>query len=188
MYEHFLTLHIAISILITPTLITNDENIRYAEKLLAYFVESFQILYGKQFVSHNVHNLLHLGNEVRRNGALDNFSVFRFESFLGRLKKLIRKPEKPLQQIARRYIERQFRMFQEQIIVPACQLKYNHHNGPLVPEFSHKTITQYKILQTDLYYYHCDDASNNVLMLDNKIIVSVLNIMMTQTNDIYIIL
>lgn len=132
MYEHFLTLHVAISILITPTLIT-DENIKYAEKLLTYFVKSFQVLYGKQFVSHNVHNLLHLGNEVRRNGALDNFSAFRFESFLGSLKKLIRKPEKPLQQVARRYTERMFRMFQEQVIVPACQLKYEYHNGPFLP-------------------------------------------------------
>lgn len=45
----------------------------------------------------------------------------------------------------------------------------------------------YKMLQSDLYYCHCDDASNNVLMLDNKIIVRVLNIVMTQTNDIHII-
>jgi len=82
MYEHFLTLHVAISILTTPTLIADNENIKYAEELLAYFVEGFQILYSKQFVSHNVHNLLHLSNEVRRNGILDNFSAFRFENFL----------------------------------------------------------------------------------------------------------
>jgi len=30
-YEHFLTLHVAISILTTPTLIANNENINYAE-------------------------------------------------------------------------------------------------------------------------------------------------------------
>lgn len=177
-YEHFLTLHVAISILITPTLITDNENIKYAEELLVYFVESFQILYGKQFVSHNVHNLLHLGNEVRRNGILDNFSAFPFENFLGSLKKFIRKPEKPLQQLARRYSERQY-MSQEQLIVSTCQLKYQHHCGPLLPKFSHKTMIQFKILQSDAYYFNCDDINNNILMLDNKTIVRVLNIVKT---------
>ncbi|KAL6430606.1 hypothetical protein ACFW04_006894 [Cataglyphis niger] len=75
-YEYFLTLHIAI-LIISSTLITNNENI-------------FQVLYSKQFVLHKVHNLIHLRNEVRRNGILDNFSAFQFENFLGSLKKLIR--------------------------------------------------------------------------------------------------
>ncbi|XP_029676799.1 uncharacterized protein LOC115243742 [Formica exsecta] len=137
-YEHFLTLHVAISILISPTLITNNENIKYAEELLVNFVKGFQVLYSKQFVSHNVHNLIHLSNEVRRNGILDNFSAFPFENFLGSLKKLIRKPEKPLQQLARRYDEQQSVMFQEQLLVPTYQVKHEHHYGPLVPEFPQK--------------------------------------------------
>lgn len=148
-------------------------------------MESFQILYGKQFVSHNVHNLLHLGNEVRKNGILNNFRAFPFENFLGSLKKFIRKPEKLLQQLARRYSERQY-MSQEQLIVSTCQLKYQHHCGPLLPKFSHKTMIQFKILQSDAYYFNCDDINNNILMLDSKTIVRVLNIVKTR-HDIYVI-
>ena len=88
-------------------LINNEENIKYAEELLEYFVEHFEVLYGKQYISHNVHNLLHLCNDVRKFGVLDNFSAFPFENFLGSLKKLIRKSDKPLQQLARRYGELQ---------------------------------------------------------------------------------
>lgn len=67
-YVHFLSLHIAVSILVSPSLVEEECNIKYAEDLLKYFVENFQTLYGVQFMSHNVlydvqfmsHNLLHL--------------------------------------------------------------------------------------------------------------------------------
>lgn len=62
-------------------LIVNTNNINYAEKLLQHFAESFEKFYGKEYVSHNVHNLLHLSNEVRKFGPLDSFSSFRFETF-----------------------------------------------------------------------------------------------------------
>lgn len=184
-YEHFLTLHVAISILTTLTLIANNENIKYAEELLVYFVKSFQVLYSEQFVSHNMHNLIHLSNEVRRNGILDNFSAFQFENFLGSLKKLIRKPEKPLQQLARRYGEQQSVMFQKQLLVPTYHVKHEHHYGSLVLKFPPKIVIQYKILQNN--YFNCDDVNNNILMLDDKTIIKVLNIIERQTNDIYII-
>lgn len=105
-YTHFLTLHVAVSILISPMLTVNKSNIDYAEKLLQHFVESFGTIYGKEHMSHNVHNLLHLSNEVRKFGPLDSFSSFRFENFLQILKSFLRKAEKPLQQVIRRYTER----------------------------------------------------------------------------------
>lgn len=105
-YTHFLTLHVAVSILISPMLTTNKNNVDYAEKLLQHFVESFEKIYGKEYMSHNVHNLLHLSNEVRKFGPLDSFSSFRFENFLQNLKSFLHKAEKPLQQVIRRYTER----------------------------------------------------------------------------------
>jgi len=36
--------------------------------------------------------LLHLLQDVRNYGALDNVSAFPFESFLGKLKKKVRRP------------------------------------------------------------------------------------------------
>jgi len=103
-YHHFLTLHVAITILIRPNLCQN-EFINFAEALLNHFVQSFEILYGKQYISHNIHNLLHLCNDVRQFGPLDNFSAFRFENYMTSIKKRLRKSEKLLQQLLKRYKE-----------------------------------------------------------------------------------
>lgn len=67
------------------------------------------------------------------------------------------------------------------------QVKHEHHYGPLVPEFPQKIIIQYKILQNNAYYFNCDDVNNNLLLLNDKTIIRVLNIVKRQTNDIYII-
>ncbi|XP_071575786.1 uncharacterized protein, partial [Temnothorax nylanderi] len=93
-YVHFLSFHVALSILVSPSLVEEECNIKYAEDLLKYFVENFQTIYGVQFMSHNVHNLLHLCDEVRKFGSLDNFSAFPFENFMMQIKKVLRKFEK----------------------------------------------------------------------------------------------
>jgi len=51
---------------------------------------------------HNIHNLLHLCNNVRTFWPLDNYSNFPFENYLGQLKKILRKPSDVLPQIVRR--------------------------------------------------------------------------------------
>jgi hypothetical protein len=63
-YINFLILHVAISILISLKLIKNQNNILYAKNLLIHFVNSFIVIYGENFVSHNIHNLLHLSTDV----------------------------------------------------------------------------------------------------------------------------
>jgi len=74
-YIHFLTLSIAIRILYDPNICIalND----YAHQLLEYFVNKYTVLYGRQFMSYNIHNLLHLANEVKTVGPLDQFSCFK---------------------------------------------------------------------------------------------------------------
>lgn len=82
-----------------------EQNLEYANSLLKYFVKIFIILYGKQHVSHNVHNLLHIC-DVANLEILDDFSAFPFENYTQTFNKLIRKSEKPLQQIISRLNER----------------------------------------------------------------------------------
>lgn len=166
-YVHFLTFHIAISILINPNLVTVEDNIKYAEELLCYFVKKFANLYGKKFISHNIHNLVHLAAEVRKYGVLDNFSAFHFENFLGQLKKKLRKAEKPLQQIGRRISEMNICPIQ-QLRVNNYKLDGKHFSGPLLPFFRGKQIIQYKSVQTNVIYLNCDDLSNNTIILKRK--------------------
>jgi len=61
--------------------------------------------YDKHNISYNIHGLLHLVDDVENYGSLDYFSTFKFESYLGHLKKKIHKEDKPLQRIVRRYTE-----------------------------------------------------------------------------------
>lgn len=102
-YTHFLTLCCSIRILLSPRFC--DQQVSYAKELLNYFVNAFPALYGKAQVSYNVHNLIHLTDDVNRYGALDSFSAFPFENFMKTIKKMLRKHDKPLEQIFNRIQE-----------------------------------------------------------------------------------
>ena len=104
-YEHFLTLSHAVSLVISSRTIT-PLNICIANKLFHYFIKQGIELYGRSFPVYNVHLLSHLGDDVLRNGALDNFSSFPYENYLGNLKKMIRGGRCPLKQVINTIISR----------------------------------------------------------------------------------
>lgn len=121
-YENFLTLVTACRILCSEK-IQEEGCIDYAEKLLHYFVKVFGLLYGEENTSHNIHGLYHIADDVRGHGNLDNFSAFVFENFLQKIKKLIRKPAKPLEQIFNRYHEElEISKFSEQPLLSASNV------------------------------------------------------------------
>lgn len=102
-FNHFLTLHVAIRLLCNECHIKNYTD--YARDLLKFFVLKFIELYGSMYASHNIHGLLHIVDDVEKFGVLDNFSTFPFENYLKTLKSFIRKADKPLQQLHRRLEE-----------------------------------------------------------------------------------
>ncbi|XP_076683127.1 uncharacterized protein LOC143376535 [Andrena cerasifolii] len=113
-YSNFLSLHVA------ATILSNSKYfdfIDYAFQLLHYFVKTFKILYGPQYISHNVHNLIHIAEDVKNHGPLDNFNAFQFENFLQTILKSIRKNDKVLEQIVKRYMEKRFYEDSPKIIV-----------------------------------------------------------------------
>lgn len=100
-YNHFLLLHSAISLLMLANATSNNKeiNCELASTILVTFIEHGKRLYGPEFLIYNVHVLSHLSEDVLHFGALDTFSAFPFEIFLGQLKSLIKSTTKPLQQI-----------------------------------------------------------------------------------------
>ncbi|XP_076314937.1 uncharacterized protein LOC143227367 [Tachypleus tridentatus] len=80
LYDHFVVLSIAVSILVSPNLV--QVHINYAAKLLTYFVKQAKCLYGPIFLVYNVHNLLHIADDARELGVLDAFSAFPFAQFV----------------------------------------------------------------------------------------------------------
>lgn len=101
--KHFVMLHTAVRILChEKDCIRNN---KYAHQLLLHFVKTFKILYGNDNIVYNVHNLVHICEDVKMFGSLDIFSAFPFENYLKTLKKMLRKHEKPLSQLYNRIAE-----------------------------------------------------------------------------------
>lgn len=177
-YQNFLSLHVAMILLSTSK---SQENIEYANSLLKYFVETFIILYGKQHVSHNVHNLLHICDDVVNFGTLDNFSAFPYENYMQTFKKLIRKSEKPLQQIIFRLNERNLfnETFNSGEIIFNPQIE--HFNGPLLPGVN--IMKQFeKMPFKNKYVLTISKPNNCCCVLDNNIsIVIIKNIVIVDS-------
>lgn len=102
-YLNFLTLHVVATILSSSQHI--ELHLDYAKLLLRYYIETFITLYGKENASHNTHNLLYLCDDVKKFGQLQKFSAFPFENYMQSILKMIRKNNKPLEQIVCRISE-----------------------------------------------------------------------------------
>nr|CAI5849311.1 unnamed protein product [Callosobruchus analis] len=44
-----------------------------------YFVQKFPYIFGTEYVTYNVHNLIHLAEDVKTHGSLDSFSTFNLK-------------------------------------------------------------------------------------------------------------
>ncbi|XP_071139291.1 uncharacterized protein [Mytilus edulis] len=105
-YNHFLTLTVAMSILLEPDDNFRNAHLDYARELLVYYVKTAPILYSDTFVSYNVHSLMHLADDVEHFGSsLNEINAFQFENHLFKLKKSVRKPQNPIAQVAKRIVE-----------------------------------------------------------------------------------
>lgn len=99
-YKHFIYLFVAVYTLSSPRLYRHYTD--YAKELLELFVSGCVDLYDPQFVVYNVHNLVHMADDVKKFGHLDNISGYPFENFLGQLKRSVRKPQHIVRQISNR--------------------------------------------------------------------------------------
>ena len=73
-----------------------------ANTLLRTFVDLCRRIMGQDFVTLNVHLLVHLSDCRKKFGCLDSFSAFQFENFMREIKKKVFAPNRPLQQIMKR--------------------------------------------------------------------------------------
>lgn len=183
-YLNFLTLHVAIASLANPNILRTPHYILYANELLKHFVTSYEKIYGKKYVSFNVHNLLHLADDVKQFGSLDTFSAFAFESYISSLKILIRKGEKPLQQISRRLEE--YNYLTSNVLKNEYHMQFTrkHQDGPLTNERDYQN--QYKVLRHRSLYVNCDSQSNDCVILKDGSIIAVHNFATSETES-YII-
>ena len=169
-YVHMLSLHVAVKILSSQRFCFRYNS--YAKSLLQNFVENCSRLYGKSFISFNIHCLIHLADEVLRFGPLNTFSAYVFENKLGAIKRLLRKSERPLQQIVKRIAELEVN---KTINITLCESNFRseHRKGPLLPRF--QNCKQYSIFDLNNFTLTSKVGDNCVLLL-GKIVVVIENL------------
>lgn len=145
LYRNFMVLSIAMHILLNEALCQSFSG--YAHELLVVFVNHFYQIYGNDMAVYNVHALVHLAKDAIKFGSLENVSAFPFANFLGRLKRLIRKPCFALEQVIRRLSEQTGSSVGETFPI----LKNEHLCGPLPNIFS--TGIQYRSIKSDRYKF-----------------------------------
>lgn len=176
-YDNFKAFFISTLMLSNPN--SDKFHLDYAHDLIIYFVKSFKVLYGIENMTHNVHNLLHVVDDVRNFGCLDNYSSFPFKNYLKTLKKLIRKPSTPLQQVVNRIFEQQNvnstivrDNIQIKSIFSSNVVRKQHCSGPL-------TINTSSPQYLECIFSNCVlkcSAPNNCCGLKNGIILLLENI------------
>lgn len=64
----------------------------YAKQCLIDFVSGVETLYGKKFITFNVHQLAHLPGSVENWGALFTHTAFIYEDFYQTMQKYVNSP------------------------------------------------------------------------------------------------
>lgn len=170
-YEHFLVLHVAITILAHPQLCSELND--YARRLLTFFVHTSIDIYGIENVTYNVHGLVHLADDVRLFGPLDAFSAFAAESFMGKLKALVRPGRLQLQQLHRRLYEAR-QAADDNASCPDTpqenQRLRSEHRGVCLPE--NCCGPQYCVARVNGTFLKADIANSCCLLKDGNVIVA----------------
>lgn len=110
--------------------------------------------------------MVHLRGEIECFGELDNISCFQFENYLFKIKKLLKKPNSPLQQVVRRLSEQSTKYVKP---VAIC-VKLEHSDGPpLQLSVAH----QYKEVNMNGLRIRLMPAGDKFLLLKDSSIVSV---------------
>lgn len=87
-WNHFSLFSMSIYMLLQPSI--SEVHLQFCQRSLMKFCHDFQHLYGKRYMSCNIHSLLHLPDTVKELGPLWAYSCFHFEGLNGILKGLVR--------------------------------------------------------------------------------------------------
>jgi len=178
-YKHFLCLHIAMRILCSSECINLNE---YAKSLIQYFIKKYKEIYGDEYITYNVHNLLHLCDDVLLFGKVDNFSAFKFESYMNQIKRKMKNSRYPLQQIYNRVVEGRKLL--------TSVNKYNNlcekDDKPLIINENGQIYKYYKKVSFENFTISLTQR-NNCVLLKNYNYMLISNIYKTESDDIKIV-
>jgi len=103
-YNHFMMLSVSIRILVSDKAKDLEWN-AFCKRLLSKFVRDCSKLYSEDFLTYNMHSLIHIADDCSIHGNLDSFSAFKYENNMQFLKRSLRASYKPLEQCINRIEE-----------------------------------------------------------------------------------
>lgn len=107
-YEHFLLLFVAVR-LSSNRFYSEKENVQNLTKILfEEYVAEYAWIYGEDAIVSNIHNLLHVPEDVIRFGNLNTISAYPFENLLHSIKRCVQPSKAALEQTVRRLAELSF--------------------------------------------------------------------------------
>ena len=136
MYNNFMLLSVAISILASPSL--SVQMCCFAKLCLLH--NTLVSFMGTRILVYNVHGLMHLSDHVQQHGHLDNISGFLFENFLGQIKEMVGSPHFPVAQVIRRISELENSTSDGCSDISHPGKKY-HNDGP-IPQHVTSTVSE----------------------------------------------
>lgn len=82
-----------------------------------------------------MHGLCHIAADVLHLGPLDAWSAFPFENYMSSVKRMMRKPEQPLEQLCNRLTELRNAPTRSMSTASQATFSVEHECGPLIPPF-----------------------------------------------------
>jgi len=180
-YNHFLLLFISIRILSSEICLSHNT---IANELILKFVDKFALLYGCEYVSYNVHSLIHLPFYVRsQNLPLHLFSAFKYENYLQQIKKFMKCGRYPLSEFHNRLSESEELSLREiancsNNITLKCFTIDEYHSTLNIIHYTHIT------LKNSNYILSSTSTKDKYLVLENGDIVAIQSIFKNFNNDI----
>jgi hypothetical protein len=188
-YENFCKLCYYMRILNSDTLLT-ETDLSFVQKQLENFVENFGKIYGEEFLSINLHSLLHIIEDIRNFGNVNNYSCFPFESFLSETKRFIKTGFLPLHQLKKRYVE-YLRSDKEPLThnsqLFTINLKKQHHTGPLLPSMNHDKYDQFYKLISTKFTINLQRKGNNCCTIQGGGVIIIENIVRNRQGQTFVI-
>jgi len=167
-YKHFLLLSVSIYCCLHSDLCAHYS--AFARDTLTKFVNLAGKIYGESVLVYNVHSVIHIVDDVQQFGALSNISSFPFENHLRHMKKLIRRPGAPLQQLMCHLSEIDAHMSSAQHTLAKLVSK-QHTNGPIPENMRNLPLTQYRECDVNGYKLKANSKDGAILLSSGEIAV-----------------
>lgn len=146
-YQHMMLLHCIIRFLSFEN--QYAEILDFCQAAIESYVTLCEQLYGQQFISYNVHGILHIVDDVRELGPLESFSAFCYENNMPSVRNLsTERPRGPLEQL---YKNMKIRCDLTEPVKDVATIipSGKHVDGPLCGDFNNDNCEQFQIVKID---------------------------------------